>query len=138
MDHSVNLLMVLPHVQQKNGAPLLHFLHIEAEMRDYLTFFHALAHQFGGPAPVHRLFCLGFHGQSLFSNSSGGTPLTDLKRNRPFAKFSLPYLGPTTDNLECRESAIQRNRGTGQIGRASCRERVESYVVVGSLKEYST
>src|SRR5438132_13268669 len=51
------LLMVLPHVQQKNGAPLLHFLHIEAEMRAYLTFFHALAHPFGAPAPVHRLSC---------------------------------------------------------------------------------
>jgi hypothetical protein len=44
VDHSMDLLMVRPHIQQKNRVPLLHFFHIEAEMRYHPAFFHALAH----------------------------------------------------------------------------------------------
>src|SRR5215472_2730062 len=44
MDHSMNLLMVRPDIPQKNRMASLDLFDVEAEVCDYLAFFHALAH----------------------------------------------------------------------------------------------
>ena len=63
MHHTVNLFVVRANVQEKNGAAFFYFFHVEAEMRDYLAFFHALAHQLRGPALFGGfLFWLRLHG----------------------------------------------------------------------------